>query len=272
MWNRSPILKNLTTLLLFIFLEALSIYLVKENSLYQRIRLNSLSISAIENLTQLSSNIKNYFSLKEVNKVLAEENTELRNRLEKFLHNSRDSSEHNILEYNNTLKSHFSYKRARVLSNSTNRLNNHLILDKGSDSGVEVGMGVISSYGVVGVIEDVTSNFSVVTSLLNVNQSFSAKLLSSGAFGTLKWDGRDRTRAILKEIPHHIEVKIGDTVSTSGYSLIFPQNIPIGVVEKFHLESGAHFNIEVRLLQDFYTIRFVDIIMNHNREEIESLR
>ncbi|MFA5713096.1 MAG: rod shape-determining protein MreC [Bacteroidales bacterium] len=271
MRRRLPLIKYLTTLLLFLFLEGLSLFLITQNSLYQRIRLQALSIGAVEKVAKLNADIRHYTSLAKSNALLVEENLLLRNLLQK----SGVATAQNYPTYrpphSNLSPLQFSFQSARVLSNSTNRLNNFFILDKGERDGVESGMGVLSTKGVVGVVEHVTEHFSMVTSLLNINQSISAKVLPSGAFGTLKWEGGNRRYVTLKEIPHHIKIEIGDTVATSGYSLIFPANIPIGVVDKFSLEGGAHYNIEVELLQEFNTLNFVNIITNHNKRELDSL-
>ena len=101
--------------------------------------------------------------------------------------------------------------------------------------------------------------------------SISSRIGRMGSVGPMEWDGRSRNKAILKEIPHHMEFHEGDTVYTSGYSSIFPPDIPLGVVGKSKIVNGATYEIEVELFEDFGAIRYVTIVDNAAYEEMKRL-
>jgi rod shape-determining protein MreC len=65
---------------------------------------------------------------------------------------------------------------------------------------------------------------------------------------------------------------IGDTIVTSGYSSIFPENIPIGSIKSFKLNDTKDlFVIDVKLFNDMTNLRHVHIIENLDIKEIENL-
>ena len=101
--------------------------------------------------------------------------------------------------------------------------------------------------------------------------SISARLGKKGAAGPLVWDGIHSNGAVLKEIPHHMEFSPGDTVYTSGYSSIFPPDIPLGITGDSRVVNGATYEIEVALFEDYSALRYVTIVENINKEEIRSL-
>ena len=100
--------------------------------------------------------------------------------------------------------------------------------------------------------------------------NISSRLGRNGAVGPLSWNGRTSTGAILKEIPHHVEFHQGDTVYTSGYSSIFPADIPLGTAGKAKIVNGATYEIEVTLFEDFASLRPVTFVENLGREEIKT--
>ena len=148
---------------------------------------------------------------------------------------------------------------------------NYLTLDKGWEQGIRTEMGVISTDGVVGITIGVSKNFTSVMSVLNKNFHLSARLKKNNYFGTLSWEGTDYRYATLTEIPHHVDIQAGDTVITSGYSAIFPEGIPVGIVEKAELRDAIFFTATVKLFTDFKHLVYVDIIGNLKKQEQRNL-
>ncbi len=225
-------------------------------------------MSVYKGISNINSNIYYYFNLKDVNADLMKENTSLLAQLEKY--KSLDDS---LLINNNSVPKNvnFEYIDATVISNSINKKHNFLIIDKGSADGIRKDMGVVSPAGVVGVISYVSKNYSLVISFLNINQSVSAKINTSGAFGPMIWDGKRINYALLTEVPQHIRFMPGDTVSTSGYSAIYPPDIPIGTIRKSKIIKGTYHEIQVHLFQDFSTLKFVRVVVNKNKPELENI-
>ena len=109
-------------------------------------------------------------------------------------------------------------------------------------------------------------------SLLNQRWSVSAKLKKNDFFGSLAWDGLDYRYANLLEIPFHVDVEVGDTVVTSGYSSIFPEGIMIGTVQSFEQPKGEnYYDISVKLSTNFKALSYVEVIENKGKSEMDEL-
>lgn len=214
-----------------------------------------------------SESVKRYFSLKKENEELAQRNFELSQRLRLY-------KEKYGTQFSGSLPSDagcFNYIPASIVKMSRNRQSNYVILDKGQSDGVAVMSGIITEKGVVGIVDAVSRNYSHVRMFTTAGMAVSARIGHEGAVGTLTWDGIHSNRAILGEIPHHIEITPGDTLYTSGYSAIFPPDIPLGTIGDKKLVNGSSYEIQVELLEDFSKLRYVTVVENNDVKEIEDL-
>lgn len=293
MTNRSPLVKSIAAFILFVILEAVALVLISNESIIQQLRIMGFYMNVQEKTIKTKTDIKYYFSLDEVNEQLMSENTRLLQELTKYkaAEEAVDSSytdtttvnlpqpDSNVVSKMNLAvkqqsvpyKAKFTYIPAKVVGSSSNRKHNYLIINKGKVDGLDKDMGVISPQGVVGVISAVSDNYAYVISYLNVNQSVSAKLSGSNAFGPMIWDGKRINYAVLTEIPQHIKFHYGDTVRTSGFSTLFPPDLPLGTVKKSKIIKGTHHEIQVKLFQDFKTLLYVRVVKNNDRQEIDQL-
>jgi len=254
-------------LILFIVLEGLSLFLIIQNNQFQRARFIQLAQSVSGNLYGKIDNFKAYISLKETNKVLANENVNLRNELASI--NTIVKEKKDTL-FDTHYKQHYTYMSARVINNSVGKQYNYITLNKGAKDGVIQDMAVITPSGIVGVVEGVSENYSTVLSVLNRNFKVSAKIKKNNYFGTLSWNGLNSEICILSDIPYHVKIAKGDTIITSGFSNIFPEGIKIGVIDDFDLKEGNFYNIKIKLTNDFRSLNYVTLIDNlMKKEQIE---
>lgn len=125
---------------------------------------------------------------------------------------------------------------------------------------------------VVGLVTNVSDNYSTAISVLNSKWKLSAKIKSNDYFGSLSWNGRDYRTVQLNEIPYHVMVNKGDTVVTTGFSSGFPEGIMIGTIADYSIGSGSNFyKIEVTLAADFRSLVEVAAVENKHRSEIKQL-
>jgi rod shape-determining protein MreC len=73
-------------------------------------------------------------------------------------------------------------------------------------------------------------------------------------------------------VPTHAVITIGDTVITSGFSLIFPEGIMIGTVRDISMDEGDNFyTIGIDFSVDYNRLDNVYIIKNFHKEEMDWL-
>ena len=266
MRSRYGLLSAISAVILFILLETFSIVLVVNRGIVQRYRVLGTVRSVEAMVWARTSRIGSYFSLRPENERLVAENLQLRQQLARY-----EAARKELDSLDRYVEPEFTYIGARVVRNSVNRQHNFLVLDQGRKEGVEEGMGVVTSQGVVGIVGGVSRHYSYVFSLLSTDQTVSVKLAGSGAFGPMTWPGTDPLSAVLHEIPVHIQTAPGDTVYTSGYSTLYPPDIPVGTVASATVSQGASQELTVRLFEDFRTLHHVYIVKNNRREELEEL-
>ena len=254
---------------LFLALEAIAIVLmVNNNSYHSASYFNSANAVSADVYTKVAD-AKTFINLQTVNDSLSKENARLLNLL---FSSPYSNSVKRVVVGDSTSQRRYTYIEAKVVNNSVKNRNNYLTLDRGSLQGVKPKMGVICGNGIVGTVKDVNEHFCTVISFLHKDSKISARLNSTKDYGSLVWEGLNPRFAQLKDIPTHVKVKLGDSVTTTGYSQKFPENIFVGRVVKCDLKSGDNFyNIEVALSTSFSTLRYVYIVEDNFAEELSNL-
>ncbi len=239
--------------------------MIANNGYYQGARILNTANQLTGGVYLTYNNIFDYLYLKENNRILAEENAQLRAMIEKsYIKFTTDE----IIVHDTLYKQQFKYIDAKAISNSIGKRNNYLMLNKGFNQGIRNNMAVISSNGIVGIINGVSDNFSSVMSLLHAETRISAKLKKSNAAGSVTWEGRNYKKGILTDIPSHIRIMIGDTVITSGFSLDFPEGIMIGTIAGYKLNPGDNFyKITINFSTDFKKLDYVYVVKNTFKDE-----
>ncbi len=252
---------NILLLLLFSFLS-FSIFIL--NNDFQKTTILNSANKYIGIVYNVINQLKEYINLKNINNSLILENISLKNDIIAFINNKDLFNEISFNRYN--------YIYAKVINNNISGLNNYLTLNKGLKHNIKSGMGVISTNGIVGIIRDVSENFSTVYSVLNRNIKISVKLQSNNAIGSLSWDGNNIQYANLNDIPIHINVYPNDVILTTGYS-IFTENTQVGVIVNSsqslqqQSEKSDFWNLKIKLFTHFATLQYVYIIVDNFQYE-----
>lgn len=264
-------LKSKLHVLLFLLLEILCIVAIVRFNSYQESFWYSNTRKLSAKLHEANSSIFDYFALYNKNQALFNENLELR----KHLKSNYVMESKAVFEVNDTVyKQRYAYFPAQVITNSTNRQNNFITLNRGSSSGVKVGMGVFCPDGVVGKITEVSENYSVATSVLNTSGFKIVPKIRELNYskGTIVWDGKDPNFFELKEINKYEALKKGYHIVTSPYTKDFPEEIMIGIVDRIEKRANeTHYRVKVKSAVNFGKIQTVYIVKNLFKEEIDKL-
>ncbi|WP_396167973.1 rod shape-determining protein MreC [Flavobacterium sp.] len=253
--------------LLFLLLLGISLFLSIQSHSYHRSRIISSANFLSGGVYQKINNFSEYLNLRTQNDALAIENAKLRS----LLFDKKDTTSAAKLDSIKGIKP-TDIIVSKVIHNSFTSQENYLTLNSGSLQGVASDMGVINSLGIVGIIDNTSRNYSTVISILNTKSRINAKLKKSNHFGSLKWNGKNTGFVQLEDVPRLASIKKGDTIVTGGQSVIFPENINIGTIDKVEIDNQTHYyTIQVKLFNDMTNLGHVYIIKSENREEIINL-
>ena len=249
-------------LLLFIIFETISLSLLISEDIQKKNVVFSSANVVSGFFFERINNWNSYFILEKENENLRSENLKLKNKLQRF----KKSKSKQIFQTSDSIQ--YSHIHGRVINNTVYRGKNYLTINKGSIDGIEKDFGVVGHDGVVGIVAAVSKRYSLVVSLLNERFALSAKIKKNNFFGTLKWDAENYRYVRLTDIPNHVKLNIGDTVVSSGFSAVFPKNINIGLISQISKNGSNNFyDLKVKLLIDFKSIKNVYLIKNYHRNE-----
>lgn len=255
------IIKNINSII-FLILISISTTQIFSRNYYQASKFNLFSSSVVNSIKEIKTEIFEYFDLVKTNQKLVIENSYLKNNYN-----------YNYVNDSIIFNKNYSYTPSKVISNSIKFSKNFITIDKGSFHNVEIDDGIITSKGVIGVINNVSNRFATGISILNSQLKINAVLKKSEHFGSLYWNGKNHQIMELEDIPKSANISVGDTIISGGMSSIFPRNIPIGVIYKFELpESTNYYEISIKLFEDFGSLRNVYVVKNDFKQEFNDLK
>lgn len=275
MRNLLDFVRKYSYLFLFILLELLSMMLLIRFNSYQGSVWFSAANSAVAKVNGIYGDMVNYIHLKDVNRELTDRNIALQaeaDKLREALYEAtRDTSLTEKLMKEKLLG--FELVPAKVVSNSSERVNNYLVIDRGTRHGIQPEMGVVSGGGVVGIVYLTGENYSLVLPVTNRKSSISCRVRGQDYFGFLQWDGSSLRRAYVDEVPRYANVRKGQVVETSGYSAVFPPGIFVGRIRDVSNSSdGQSYRLAVALGTNFANLRDVSVVKTPYKAEIDTLQ
>ncbi len=254
--------------ILFLLLFSLSFFFTVQSHSYHKSKVIGSTNFLMGGIYTWTNNVDEYFNLKEYNSRLVEENKVLREQVAEMSAHEIDT----IFKDTSSFADPYTFRAAKVLRNQYSKLDNYLLINKGKNDSIAEDYGVITSKGIVGIVEETSSNFSRIISILNTNAAINVQLKKSNHFGTLIWNGKNPNLVQLIDVPRLAPVKKGDTIITNGRSLIFPKGIPVGVIQDFELDQNeSYYTIDIQLFNDMTNIGYVYIIENNNKKELQEL-
>ena len=249
----------------FLVLEVVSMVLLFRYNSYQGSVWFSSANAVTGKVYEWDSAVESYFSLSSVNSQLTQRNVLLEQQVRALndsiahLTHSQETAVERLARM--TPFQGCKLLPAQVVTNTVNRYNNLITIDKGADDGVKRDMGVVCGMGVVGIVYLVSEHYSIVIPVLNGHSNISCTIQGRGYFGYLRWRGGSSQLAYLEDVPRHAHFKLGDYVVTSGYSSVFPSGVMVGkVLHVFNSADGLSYRVQVKLSTDFARLRDVCLV------------
>jgi len=220
--------------------------------------------------------LEDFFKMKEENRRVHKLNDSLMNLLPAYF-SKKDTSIHLLADsipYDTSGHyRHYVQREAQVVYNTVNAERNYIQVNKGSRDGIKDDMGVFSSDGsLVGKVINVSSNFSVVMSLLHVQNKVSVLVKKTKSPGIISWDAKDPRFLILNNIPKSDSIVTGDTIVTGTYSLSIPPGKIVGTVAEIIQDKATNFFVlKIRTAANFPDLQQVFIVENLQYDEQDKL-
>ena len=170
-------------------------------------------------------------NLKEENEALKEENSELEQSLRE-LENIKTQNE-TLKEYLNLTEKYGEYKTipGYVINKEISNYSKTIVINIGSDDGVEENMTVIADEGLVGHVISVTNSTAKVQTIIDTASSVSCSMSTTKDSIVCKGTLDEQTALKAMYIPTDANIIQGDSIETSGLGGIYPKGIHVGTVK-----------------------------------------
>ncbi len=258
-------LSSKQSLLLFVFLELISLILIIKTHDYARLKTHSFQTAMAGKINRQINMVNRHFYLQSYNDSLLTQNA----RLLQLLQENRQ----NPITLPDILPEQFQYIPAYVISNQYNLRHNTILINKGEKDSVKPDYGVITPNGIAGVVQKTSSHYAKLISILNKSLKINVALKNTNYTGFLQWPGNDPNRFEVIDLPVNAPIKEGDTIITGGMSGIFPKGIPVGQITGFEPVPGRKsYVIYINSFSDMTNLGPVFVVKNKFKSEIDSLK
>jgi rod shape-determining protein MreC len=152
-----------------------------------------------------------------------------------------------------------SFIAAEIISRDPSPWFKSVIIDKGQADGLSKGLPVVISEGIVGQITAVSGHQSKVLLIIDQNNAVDALVQRTRSRGII--EGKSTDQCILKYVLRKHDVKVGDTVISSGLDGVYPKGLPIGYISGvIKRNSGIFQDVTVTPYVDFEKLEEVLVI------------
>lgn len=179
-----------------------------------------------------------------------------KNNFQKLTKNSIPKYEKEYKEIKNTydlLKENYTFTPAEIINLSIKKLNNLIIINKGSNDGIKELSFVVNSDGLVGETIKVFKDFSIVRLIYSNKTNIAVEI--NECFGTLRVKNN---KYYINDLINCSNVEKNDVVFTSKYNYS-SSNIPVGKVKKIEKDK-----IYITFNVNPYKIRYLGVINDNN--------
>ncbi|HBT78680.1 MAG TPA: rod shape-determining protein MreC [Selenomonas sp.] len=214
-------------------------------------------------VTYLESEVWDFLTLHEQNKMLRNEVTQLRvQNLQAQEYASENTRLREMLDYKNTA-TQFDLKAARVIGRESATWSSMIVINRGTVDGVHEDMPVVTPKGLVGRVVEAGPNSSKVQLIIDPRSSVGTLVQrpESRVNGIVEGDPDNPTMPRMVNIPKTADVQEGDVIVTSGFGGVFPKGLVVGIVSQLKIDTGGL--LQVAILEpavDFQKLEDVMVI------------
>jgi rod shape-determining protein MreC len=215
----------------------------------------------------------NYSKVKQENENLRKENDDLQKKVLDY--NAIVNQNERLSEMLNfkSQRSEYEYVGCNIIGKSGGNFLDGFTIDRGNKDGLEKGMVVITSRGLVGQVTSTASNWAIVQSISNENIAVSGMVESTSETSGIVRGYKDEDNRLLAKLyylPLNSTVKEGDVILTSGYGNLYPKGIRIGKVIGVEEDMGKIMkNAVIEPYVDFNKLEEVFVVLPKDKRDIK---
>jgi rod shape-determining protein MreC len=267
MRNLIAFLRRFRIFLVFLTLQIFALYTYFTYLNFPRAQYLTSASVVTGYFLDIKHDITKHWNLGLNNTNLQKENIKLRKKMP----NSFMSMNNGKYKINDTIfDQQYDYIPAIVINSTFDKRNNFFTLNVGSDQGIKRDMGVFTDKGIIGIVHNTSRHYSVVKSVLTKAINIDVMIDNSGAFGLLKWNGRDSRYGTISGISNDMKIAKNTKVLTRGGGGIFPRGLTVGYIQKLEdIEGKPLWNVTMRFSEDYRSIQRVYVINNLLKKEQE---
>ena len=270
-------IKRIYVLVLFLIIEGVALWSYASSSPYTEAKILSRTTAVGGAISGTITDVEHFFSLAENNRQLAARVAELSERVAQYddldVTLGGKEGEGAVVDSLATRhEGHFRYREARVVSMTTNRMRNFIILDRGAEEGIAPNMGVVTPNNeLVGYVVSCSSHYCVVQPMLNVEFSTGGRLVDNDHVCMIIWSGDSKYRVEAQDISVYAEPHEGMVVEVRSERL--PDGVTIGTIEECELNSTkSAYSAVIAIAADMSRLDNVLIVENTHYGELEELK
>ena len=261
-------IKLIYVLVLFVLLEGFALWSYASSSPYTEVKILSRTTAFGASISGAVTSVENFFALSSTNRKLTERVAELNEEL----HSLKESSGSVLPDTLSVVSaSHFRYHPASVVSMTTNRQRNFMVLNRGSEDGIAKDMGVVTpSNELVGYVVSCSDHYCVVQPMLNVEFSTGGRLVDNDHVCVIHWSGTSKYEVDAKELSVYSEPREGMRVEVRSERL--PDGVLIGTITEYELNSAkSAYSAKITIAADMSKLDDVLIVENTHYGELQEL-
>lgn len=261
-------IKRIYVLVIFILVEGVALWTYASSSPYTEARLLSRTTAVGGAISGVVTDVGHFFSLPEQNRALVARVAELNELLE-----SREDVTEGVVADSvmHADDPQFRYRAARVVSMTTNRRRNYIVLDRGAEDGIAKDMGVITPQNeLVGYVVSCSEHYCVVQPMLNTEFSTGGRLVDNNHVCVIRWSGASKYEMEAVELSVYSEPRKGMEVEVRSERL--PAGVLIGTIKDFELNSAkSAYSATISIAADMSSLDNLLIVENRHYGELQML-
>jgi rod shape-determining protein MreC len=265
-------IKRIYIVLLFLLIEGIALWTYATATPYTESKILARTTAMGSAVSGTMNDVRNFFALPDQNSALTKRVAQLEAEVE---HQEQLIAElmpaEGEMPFVDDIDTKFSYHPANVVSMTTNRNRNYIVVDRGTKDGIRENMGVITpNKELVGTVVSCSESYSVVMPLLNTLFKIGGTLVDNDYVCSIYWEGTSRYKVTGVELSRYAEPKKGMVINAKSERV--PSDVVIGTIESYEMNiSKTAYSVDVVIAADMQRLDNLLIVENRDQTELEQL-